>query len=406
VSGEPVRTGDLVTVDGGAGVVYRGFSGPAGAAPVADAENLGGDLEWLLEQAARQPGIGVQVNADTAAAAAAGRDHGASGVGLCRIEHMLLGSRKHLLERVLLSPPGAETTEALAALEDLLRADFVAILDAMDGLPVTIRLLDPPRHEFLPDLTELAVAAAVADRTSDPGQDRLAAVRRLWERNPMLGVRGVRLATIVPGLTAMQVAAIMDATASLRRAGGDPRPQLLVPMVTLPREIDLVRRQVHDLCQARGMRSVPVGAMSETPRAALLAGALAQRVDFLSIGTNDLTGLVWGLSRDDADRHLLPRYEDLGLIDTSPFVQFDVEGVGELVRTAVTDARAVKPDLPVGVCGEHAADPSAVAWFSGIGVDYVSCAPAQVPVARLASARAALAAGDRRTGGRRDAEPR
>lgn len=379
-----LREGDDVTVDGSTGVVHRGRRDGV--------EPAGVDVEWLVGALRDAPGPRVRVNADNATDAVRGTSAGATGVGLCRVEHMFLGDRQQLLERVLLSPPGPESAEALRALETLLRADFVELLSAMSGLPVVIRLLDPPRHEFLPDLVELtAEAAAVRHAGGEPDVDRVDAVRRLSERNPMLGVRGARLGILVPDLTTTQVRAILDAARLVRRAGGDPRPELLLPMVADPSEVDEIRRLT-------GPLPVPLGVMIETPRAALLAAELAPLVDFFSIGTNDLTALVWGLSRDDAEQDLLPAYRALGVVPASPFEEFDVRGVGSLVRAAVTGGRAANPDLVVGVCGEHAAESAAVAFFAELGVDYVSCSPPRVPVAALAAARAGVAAGRKGVG--------
>ncbi|MEH1016370.1 putative PEP-binding protein [Micromonospora sp. CPCC 206060] len=392
-AGDPIVAGDGVTVDGHTGRIHRGAA-EATQATVAD--GVAPAVDWLLTVADRYADLPVRVNADTPADAEAGRAGGATGIGLCRIEHMLLGDRQPLLARALTGAGTASGGEALAELRDILRADFVAMLRVMDGRPVTVRLLDPPRHEFLPDLVGLEVAAAVADSRGESGPDpvRLAAVRRLWESNPMLGVRGVRLAALDPLLLAVQVTALVEATARVRRDGGDPRPELLVPMVTVPAELDLVRaalRQAYDSLGLAGrVDPMPVGAMVETPRAALVAGALARVADFLSIGSNDLTALVWGLSRDDAERELLPRYQDLGLITDPPTVRWDDEGVGSLVRHAVDTARRVKPGIGIGVCGEQAVDPVAVRLLRELRVGYLSCSPARLPVVRLTAARAAL----------------
>jgi pyruvate, orthophosphate dikinase len=399
--GEPVRTGDRVTVDGTAGVVHRGGSQAAGTAQTRTTaqSRVGGAgpaVRRLLAAADRHADLAVRVNADSPADAEAGREAGATGIGLCRIEHMLLGERQSLLASVLTAAGSAATGETLDQLRDILRADFAAMLRAMDGMPVTIRLLDPPRHEFLPDLVELAVAAAVTRAGGD--QAALAAARRLHETNPMLGVRGIRLGVLDPRLLEVQLAALVEATALRRRDGGDPRPELLVPMVTLPAEIDLVRDRLAEAYEQLGLAgtampvgAMPVGAMIETPRAALVAGDLATRADFLSIGSNDLTALVWGLSRDDAERELVPRYRDLGLVAESPAVAWDGDGVGDLVRRAVTAARRVKPDIGVGICGEHAADPAAVRLLVQLGADYLSCSPARLPAARLTAGRVSAA---------------
>ncbi|MFF7341858.1 putative PEP-binding protein [Streptomyces sp. NPDC008163] len=385
--GDVLRAGDEVTVDGTTGVLYRG--GPSRRQiQHRPAVELPG---WLDGALSGLPGISVRVNADSGEDAAAGRALGAAGIGLCRLEHMFLGERQQVLQRVLLSRPGPEMGEDLASIRAFLRAELTDVLVAMDGLPATIRLLDPPRHEFLPDLTERAVASAALDDPSD--KDRLGIVRRLHEHNPMLGVRGVRTGVLLPMLTAIQIRALIEATLALRRAGRDPRPELLVPMVSTPEELDFIGDTMADVCAqlgtSRAEAGIPLGAMIETPRAALLASSIARHADFLSLGTNDLTALVWGLSRDDAERHLLPAYQNIGLLAESPFALLDVEAVGELARRVVHDARAVRPGMRLGVCGEQAADAVAVRFFAEAGFDYVSCAPPRVPLARLAAAQAA-----------------
>ncbi|MEV6797493.1 putative PEP-binding protein [Micromonospora rifamycinica] len=411
--GEPVRPGDRVTVDGSAGTVHRGdpptarvprTDPPTARVPRTDHSGTAPVVRRILAVADRHARLAVRVNADSPADAEAGRRAGATGIGLCRIEHMLLGERQSLLARVLTGAGSAETSEALDRLRDVLRNDFVAMLRAMDGLPVAIRLLDPPRHEFLPDLTRLEIAAAEARVGGGAGPDpvTLAAARRLRETNPMLGVRGIRLGVLDPRLLAAQLTALVEATGLVRRDGGDPRPELLVPMVTVPAELDLVRdrlAEAYQRCGGTGTETMPVGAMIETPRAALVAGELARRADFLSIGSNDLTALGWGLCRDDAERELLPRYRDLGLVDESPTVRWDDHGVGELVRQAVTAACRVRPDIGVGICGEHALDPAAVRLLVGLGADHVSCSPARLPVARLTVGQVTVAV-ERGTEGR------
>lgn len=390
--GRSIAAGEKITVDGRAGVLYRGSGQDARPArpPETDAA-----LRWLLRRADEVECLAVRVNADTAADAIRGRDAGAQGVGLCRIEHLFLDERQALLERALLTSRGPEAAETLEVLEETLRVDLEAILRCMDGLPVTVRLLDPPRHEFLPDVTELAVRAAVAEARGEPADaGRLASVRRLREHNPMLGVRGVRLGILVPELAAAQLRALVRAVLVLRRAGRDPRPELLIPMVSAASEVDAVRGLLVEVCEAMGVpeeaTAIPLGVMIETPRAALLARPLAARADFFSIGTNDLTSLVWGLSREDAELELMPSYVELGVVAGSPFERFDTDGVGALLGRAVADAREAKPGLPIGVCGEHAAEAAAVRELSRLGIDYLSCVAPQVPVARLASARAAL----------------
>lgn len=396
--GEPVRPGDWVTVDGIAGLVHLGGPGTARTVETgADGIGLAGPaVRRILAAADRYAGLAVRVNADSPADAEAGRAGGATGIGLCRIEHMLLGERQSLLTSVLTGAGSAATGEALDRLRDILRADFVAMLRAMDGLPVTIRLLDPPRHEFLPDLTQLEVTAAVARAGGGAGPDPagLATARRLHESNPMLGVRGIRLGVLDPRLLEVQLTALVEATALVRRDRGDPHPELLVPMVTVPAEIDLVRDQLTEAYEQLGLTgagTMPVGTMLETPRAALVAGDLAATADFISIGSNDLTALVWGLSRDDAERELIPRYRDLGLVAESPAAVWDNDGVGDLIRQAVTAARRANPEIGVGICGEHALDPAAVRLLIQLKADYLSCSPARLPAARLTAGQVTVA---------------
>jgi pyruvate,orthophosphate dikinase len=323
---------------------------------------------------------------------------GAEGIGLTRTEHMFLGERRTLVERLILAEGPEEREAALAELLPMQRADFVALLTAMDGLPATIRLLDPPLHEFLPDRTELAVKVAVAKATdgADPADERLlAAVERLHESNPMLGLRGVRLGLVVPGLFAMQVRAIVEAAAERKREGGDPRVEIMVPLVGSVMELLLVRDEIDAVVAdaAAGVElHVPIGTMIELPRAALTARRIAESAEFFSFGTNDLTQTTWGFSRDDVEASIFPAYLDKGVFTVSPFESLDRDGVGALVRMAVEAGRRTRPDLKLGVCGEHGGDPDSVHFFHDAGVDYVSCSPFRVPVARLEAGRAALLA--------------
>jgi pyruvate,orthophosphate dikinase len=311
---------------------------------------------------------------------------------------MFLGERRVHVEHLILAETASEQEAALAELEPLQRADFEDLLMAMDGRPVTIRLIDPPLHEFLPDLTELAVRVEhdTAAGTSDTRSQRLLeAVRRLHEENPMMGLRGVRLALVIPGLLAMQVRAVARAAARLRRDGHDPRPEIMVPLVGSVRELRLARaeaEQVLDAVRAETGQDIvcPIGSMIELPRAALTAAEIASAADFFSFGTNDLTQTTWGFSRDDVESAFFARYLELGVFDVSPFESLDRNGVGELVRRAADAGRSVRPDLGLGVCGEHAGDPRSIHFFHEIGLDYVSCSPFRVPIARLETGRAAI----------------
>jgi pyruvate,orthophosphate dikinase len=267
----------------------------------------------------------------------------------------------------------------------------------MDGLPVTIRLIDPPLHEFLPDLTELSVKVAL-DGDQATGKDRklLEAVRRLHEQNPMLGLRGVRLALVVPGLLTMQVKAIAHAAAELKQAGRDPRPEVMIPLTASVQEMEISRDQVAQaLSEVEAETKTHVdtltGTMIEVPRAAAIAGEIARSAEFFSFGTNDLTQMTWGFSRDDVEGAFFSRYIEMGIFGVSPFETIDADGVGRLVRMAVEEGRATRPDLHLGVCGEHGGDPESVHFFHQVGLDYVSCSPFRVPVARLEAGRAAVA---------------
>ncbi len=281
----------------------------------------------------------------------------------------------------------------------LLESDFIRILEAMDGLPVTIRLIDPPLHEFLPDLTELAVRVALAEaRGEDVEADLrlLQAVNRLHEQNPMLGLRGVRLGLVLPGLFALQVRAIAEAACFRQRMGGDPRAEIMIPLVGSIQELELVIDEaagvLKEVADANGCTlRFPIGTMIELPRAALTAGQIAEAAEFFSFGTNDLTQTTWGFSRDDVEAAFFSAYLEKGVFGVSPFESIDREGVGELVRIAVKKGRAKRHNLHCGVCGEHGGDPDSIHFFDEVGLDYVSCSPFRVPVARLEAGRAALA---------------
>ena len=329
------------------------------------------------------------------------RRFGAAGIGLARTEHMFLGDRRPIVESLILARHPGDRTRALKQLLDLQRTDFVGLLEAMDGLPVTVRLLDPPLHEFLPDLTDLSVEVALdgaTDAPAAPEPDKaalLAAVRRWHEQNPMLGLRGVRLGLVVPGIYPMQVRALAEAMTIRRRAGGNPIAHIMIPLVADSREFDLARQDAEQILFELDPdlnQPISIGTMIELPRAALTAGAIARHADFFSFGTNDLTQTTWGMSRDDAESAFFPDYLTKGVFNVSPFETVDPDGVGELIRIAVERGRATRPDLEIGVCGEHGGDPASVHFFHDAGVDYVSCSPFRVPVARLEAGRAAISA--------------
>ncbi len=408
--GVTVNEGDMISIDGTSGAVYLGQVPVASSAVVsyfegeldprsAQADDVIRAVDAIMTHADAKRRLGVHANADNGPDAARARRFGASGVGLARTEHMFLGERRQLVEDLILAETDEERQRALDALEPLQRGDFVEILEAMDGLPVTIRTIDPPLHEFLPDLTELSVKVALAgEAATERDKKLLAAVRRLHEQNPMLGLRGVRLDLVIPGLFTMQVRAIAHAAAQLRQAGKDPHPEVMIPLVAAVQEIEITRelteKVLRDVEEETGTHvDTPIGTMIEVPRGALTAGAIAGSAEFFSFGTNDLTQMTWGFSRDDAEAAFFGKYMELGVFGVSPFETIDREGVGHLVDVAVREGRRTRPDLHVGVCGEHGGDPDSVHFFHQVGLDYVSCSPFRVPIARLEAGRAALAGG-------------
>ncbi|GAA2238137.1 pyruvate, phosphate dikinase [Rarobacter faecitabidus] len=413
-----VKEGDTIAIDGSTGEV---FLGAVEVVPSPATTYLERGLDAALEQAGEDEDtralvravdrllthadairrLRVEANADTAADAARARSLGAQGIGLCRTEHMFLGDRRVLIERVILAKDDTQRQDALDALLPLQRSDFEELLAEMDGLPTTIRLIDPPLHEFLPDLTELSVRVALAaERGEDTPEDieLLAAVRRMHEANPMLGLRGVRLGLVVPGLFALQIRAICEATAVRLAAGGNPHPEIMVPLVGSVQELYLVRDEAReimaDVARERDVSlDIPVGCMIELPRAALTAGRIADAAQFFSFGTNDLTQTTWGFSRDDVEGAFFAEYTDNGVLAVSPFETIDARGVGKLVQIAVEEGRKARPGMTMGVCGEHGGDPESIRFFHAVGLDYVSCSPFRVPVARLEAGRAAIEAG-------------
>ncbi|GAA2382058.1 pyruvate, phosphate dikinase [Catellatospora methionotrophica] len=393
-----VSEGDLISIDGTTGAIYLGEV-PVKPSPVvryfdgdlpADADTLVAAVHRMLEHADLRRRMAIRTNADTGADAARARRFGAQGIGLCRTEHMFLGERRTMVERLILADGEDEQQRALDALLPLQRDDFAEIFRAMGGLPVTIRLIDPPLHEFLPPLEELAVEVATAEHPDPHREALLAAVHRMHEQNPMLGLRGVRLGLVIPGLFGMQVRAIAQAAAKVRAEGGEARPEIMVPLVGAVQELEAVRADAERILAEEGMTGTPIGTMIEVPRAALTAGQIAEAADFFSFGTNDLTQMGWGFSRDDVEGSFFSRYLELGVFGVSPFETLDRDGIGRLVRIAVQEGRQVRPDLKIGVCGEHGGDPESVRFFDEVGLDYVSCSPFRVPVARLEAGRARL----------------
>ncbi|MFL4950542.1 pyruvate, phosphate dikinase [Streptomyces sp. MMS24-I31] len=406
--GHVVEEGDVISIDGSSGKVYLGEV-PVVPSPVVeyfegrmhagadDADELVEAVHRIMAFADRKRRLRVRANADNAEDALRARRFGAQGIGLCRTEHMFLGDRREMVERLILADTEAEREESLKQLLPLQKKDFVELFEAMDGLPVTIRLLDPPLHEFLPDITELSVRVALAESRQEPHENELRllqAVHRLHEQNPMLGLRGVRLGLVVPGLFTMQVRAIAEAAVERKAAKGDPRAEIMIPLVGTVQELEIVRDEadqvIAEVQAATGTElKLAIGTMIELPRAALTAGQIAEAAEFFSFGTNDLTQTVWGFSRDDVEASFFTAYLEKGIFGVSPFETIDKDGVGSLVRSAAKAGRATRPDLKLGVCGEHGGDPESVHFFHEVGLDYVSCSPFRIPVARLEAGRAA-----------------
>ncbi|WP_375503617.1 pyruvate, phosphate dikinase [uncultured Jatrophihabitans sp.] len=404
--GRTIREGDVISIDGTSGDVYLGEV-PVVDSPVVryfeegldalgeDADDLVRAVDRIMNHADGVRRMSVRTNADNPEDAARARRFGAQGIGLCRTEHMFLGERRHLVERLILADTDDDRDQELAHLLPMQREDFVGILEAMDGLPVTIRLLDPPLHEFLPNITELSVRVAVAEARGEERENdlrMLQAVHRLHEQNPMLGLRGVRLGVVIPGLFEMQSRAILEAAAARLKIGGVPRVEIMVPLVANVQEFETIKHAIIEV--ARDVRAETgvhleflVGTMIELPRAALTADQIAEAAEFFSFGTNDLTQTTWGFSRDDVEAAFFSAYLEKGIFGVSPFESLDVEGVGALIETAVEKGRSRRPGLKLGICGEHGGDPDSVHFFEQVGLDYVSCSPFRVPVARLEAGR-------------------
>ena len=408
---------DTIAIDGQTGEIFRGEvpvadspvttyladgleAGIAAAGEDQGTRELVEAVDKLLAHADKVRRLRVRANADTPLDSKRAIAFGAEGIGLCRTEHMFLGERRPLVERAILSAPESDERQAaFNELEKLQKQDFLEMLEVMDGKAMTVRLIDPPLHEFMPALIELETKVAVgkATGTLDPADEAmLVEVRRMHEQNPMLGLRGVRLGIYLPGLFALQMRALCEAAADLVARGLDPRPEIMVPLVGSVRELQLVREEgegiIASVAAARGvdLSGVSIGAMIELPRAAMTAEDLAEEADFFSFGTNDLTQTVWGFSRDDVEGVFFPQYIEAGIFGVSPFESIDVHGVGTLVSEGVRRARSTKPNIKLGVCGEHGGDPQSIHFFHNVGVDYVSCSPFRVPVARLEAGRAAV----------------
>ena len=411
-----LKAGDVIAIDGTTGEVFKGdvpvvdspvmtyiskgLEAALDASPDADTQDLVRSVDRILTRADKRRRLEVRANADNPEDAERARSFGAQGIGLCRTEHMFLGDRRKLIEAVILAETAEERQEAFDALMPLQKSDFIGIFTAMDGLPVTVRLIDPPLHEFLPDLTELSVRLALkaerGEEVTDHERLLLEAVKANHEQNPMLGLRGVRLGLKIKGLFALQIRAIAEAAVECRKRGLDPRPEIMVPLIGSDRELQIVRDEalaiIADVSRESGMElDLPIGNMIELPRAAIRAEQIAEESDFFSFGTNDLTQTAWGFSRDDVEVSFFNEYFTYGIFGISPFETLDIQGVGELVATGVRRGRHGNPNLHCGICGEHGGDPASIHFFDGIGLDYVSCSPFRVPVARLEAGRAAIA---------------
>ncbi|HEX4903076.1 MAG TPA: putative PEP-binding protein, partial [Acidimicrobiales bacterium] len=407
VGSQTVHEGEWVSIDGTSGNIYVG-----------QVETVAPDLdnEWLTTLLGWADGIrtlGVRANADEPADALRARSYGAEGIGLCRTEHMFFDpERLPVVQRMITAPNLPERKEALDQLREFQRADFAGLFEAMDGLPVILRLLDPPLHEFLPSWEDLhrqqtdlqlrlvnagdleTVEKLVAELSEV--HEMLSRVEALREANPMLGLRGVRLGIIMPEITRMQARAAFEAAVEVAERGGDPRPELMVPLVSDATELARQRELIHEVAEAvfaeAGRRvEYQVGTMIEVPRAALTAVDIAEHADFLSFGTNDLTQTTFAISRDDAEAAFLLQYLADKILPENPFASIDRKGVGRLMQLGIDGARETKPEIETGVCGEHGGDPSSIALCHEMGLSYVSCSAYRIPVARLAAAQAALA---------------
>jgi pyruvate,orthophosphate dikinase len=347
----------------------------------------------ILEWADGERRLKVRANADTPHDAQVASALGAQGIGLCRTEHMFFADERiPWVRRMILAKDDAERNEALAALLPMQKKDFEGIFAALPGLPITVRLLDPPLHEFLPH-GEKALRQLAGKMGIDPAEVE-ARADALAESNPMLGLRGCRLGLTAPEIYDMQVQAIALAACVRVKAGDDVRPEIMVPLVGTEEEMIRLRLRIAETCarilKEEGVElAIPIGTMIEVPRAALVADQIARHADFFSFGTNDLTQMTFGYSRDDASR-FLPQYIETKVLPRDPFQSIDTEGVGQLVTLACQRGRQTRPDLHLGVCGEHGGDPDSIEFFDGAGLDYVSCSPYRVPIARLAAARSAL----------------
>ncbi len=388
VKGRVFGRGDTLSIDGATGEVM------AGSIARTIPQSISGDFAQVMQWSQKYATMGVRANADSPEDAKRAREFGAIGIGLCRTEHMFFeGDRISAVRQMILSEEVSHREAALARLLPMQRADFIGIFTAMRGFPVTVRLLDPPLHEFVPH--EAAAQQALADEAGVPVEYVRRRVQQLHEANPMLGHRGCRLAVTYPEILVMQVRAIVEAAVACRAEGIDARPEIMIPLVGTKQELGMLRtlteQTIAVVLKEKGVKKyeIPIGTMIEIPRAAVVADAIADEADFFSFGTNDLTQMTFGFSRDDISS-FMPTYIEKGIVEKDPFQSIDVDGVGALVTMACVKGRAKKPNLKLGVCGEHGGDPASIRFFQTCGLNYVSCSPFRVPVARLAAAQAAL----------------
>ena len=388
--GVVVKEGDVISLDGTTGEVMLGEMKLEAAEPPAEFHTI---LIWADQ--VRKGKLAVRANADTGEDSLKARELGAEGIGLCRTEHMFLAAdRLPVVREMILANTPEEEAKALAELGRVQQIDFEEILEAMDGLPVTVRLLDPPLHEFLPSVEELRIKEATTG-LSKREKAELKAAEEWAEHNPMIGTRGVRLGVVKPGLYAMQVKALLAAATVLRKKGKNPIVEVMIPLTVTREELALARSWVQaEIDESfKGLKNKPditIGTMIETPRAALRADEIAEEADFFSFGTNDLTQMTFGFSRDDVESRMMPAYLEQGLLKRNPFETIDKGGVGELVKLGTERGRKTKKGLKIGVCGEHGGDPESIQLFFDAGLNYVSCSPFRVPIARLAAAQAVL----------------
>jgi pyruvate,orthophosphate dikinase len=408
VAGQTLRKGDVISIDGSTGEIFKG------SIPTHEPK-LSAEFKTLLEWADEKRVLGVRANADTPEDAKVGRDFGASGIGLCRTEHMFMSQdRLPAVQEMIMATTTDERKQALAKLLPMQREDFVGIFRAMHGLPVTIRLLDPPLHEFLPKLEHLIEeVATLRAKGAKPAQIRekemlLRKVSELKEANPMMGLRGCRLGLLYPEINEMQVRAIFEAAIAVKKEGKDVEPEIMIPLIGHVNELrfsrEMLEKVAKDVMEEKKTQiAYKFGTMIEVPRACVTANEIAQYAEFFSFGTNDLTQMTFAFSRDDAEGKFLQRYLEgievnktkQKVLTQNPFETLDQNGVGKLMKIAVEYGLQTRPSLKLGICGEHGGDPASIAFAHQLGLTYVSCSPFRVPVARLAAAQASLSAEER-----------